>query len=449
MNRFVMSTVLAVLVALVAVPIATAATAVRNDARQRVEAAIKLDSEAANLRVTLDRLLAEHAFLTIEQMRSGLTGSPDHAAAAKGVEGNSTDVANAIGSIYGQAAIAPFGEVWRSHIGYLVDYAISVGKDDAAGKQTALDGLADYRAKVRAFLTQANPGVALGGILDALDMHTAQLITFIDKEHAGDHQGAYAVEREAYPHMFEVGDALAKVIANKFAPRYAGMDVAYSSAGTLRVTLDRLLGEHAFLSAEAMRAGVAGEAYFGAAKAALDANSADLAALVKAAYGEAASAKFADMWRQHIGAYLRYIDATRAKDEAARTQAVDEISLYARQLGEFLAAANPHLDAAATAQLFREHAQHLIDQVEAFGKGDYDTTYTTVRHGYAHMFTVGEALAAALATQFPAKFPARVSLPATDTLPTDDAVLATGRGLFVCSVAGSLRTATTTHPRAR
>ena len=34
-------------------------------------------------------------------------------------------------------------------------------------------------------------------------MHTAQLIEFIDRMHEGDHAGAYELEREAYPHMFE------------------------------------------------------------------------------------------------------------------------------------------------------------------------------------------------------------------------------------------------------
>ena len=46
---------------------------------------VNLGSPAAQLRVDLDRLLAEHAFLTIEQMRSGLTSAPDFAAAAKAV----------------------------------------------------------------------------------------------------------------------------------------------------------------------------------------------------------------------------------------------------------------------------------------------------------------------------------------------------------------------------
>jgi hypothetical protein len=85
--------------------------------------------------------------------------------------------------------------------------------------------------------------------------------------------------------------------------------------------------------------------------------------------------------------------------------------------------------------LLRQHAQHLIDQVVAFGKGNYEATYAIVRDGYAHMFMVGEALAAAIARQFPAKFPANVALPATDTLPTD-AVAVSDRPLFTCPIGG-------------
>ena len=376
-----------------------------------------LSSPAAELRIALDRLLAEHAFLTIEQMRSGLAGAPDFAAAAVGVEANSVQVADAIGSIYGAEAVEPFGEIWRSHIGYLVDFAVAMGDGDAAAQQKALQGLADYRRRLRTFLTDANPGVALDAIVEALDMHTAQLVEFITAVHAGDHELAFRIEREAYPHMFHLGDALARVIANRFPDRYTGLDVAYSSAGTLRVTLDRILGEHAFLAAGAMRSGVAGSEDFGAAGKAIAGNSDDLQAVVAAAYGDEAAADFRELWDAHISAYVQYIEAARDNDTAARDAANAVISDYARQLAAFLASANPHLDAAALTALFRDHATHLSGQVEAFAAGDYDTTYALVRTGYEHMFTVGEALAIGIATQMPMKFPADSVAPSTDTDP--------------------------------
>ena len=203
-----------------------------------------------------------------------------------------------------------------------------------------------YRTQLTDFLGDANPGVELAEIAEALDMHTAQLLEFIDRVHEGDHAGAYELEREAYPHMFEIGDALAKVIANRFPDRFPGVRVAYSAAGTLRVTLDRLLAEHAFLAAEAMRSGLTDAPDFAAAAGAIDGNSADLESVVQAAYGKAAAAAFRDLWDAHIAAYVAYIDATQANDSAASAQATSQVNLYASQLADFLADANPHLDAA-------------------------------------------------------------------------------------------------------
>jgi hypothetical protein len=399
---------------------------------------VDLGSPAAQLRVDLDRLLAEHAFLTIEQMRSGLVDGPDFAAVATAVEGNSVEVADAIGSIYGEAAVEPFGDIWRSHIGYLVDYSVALRTEDAGAQQAAQAGLATYRTRLREFLGDANPGVDLSGIAEALDMHTAQLLEFIEAAHEGDHDKAYELERAAYPHMFHVGDALARVIANRFEDRYTGVDVAYSAAGTLRVTLDRLLAEHSFLAAEAMRGGVSGSPDFEAAKAAIEGNSADLQAVVEAAYGQEAGDAFRTLWDGHIAGYVEYIEASRANDAAARDAATARVNQYAGQLADFLAGANPFLDAAALAQLFEEHAAHLTGQVEAYAAADYETTYRLVREGYRHMFAAGEALAQAIATQMPKKFPADAPAPDTATDPRPSGGLPTGIVLVATLIGISL-----------
>jgi hypothetical protein len=373
------------------------------------------NAPAANLRVNLDRLLAEHAFLTIEQMRSGLASSPDFAAAAKAVEGNSTDVTSAIATVYGAAAGARFGDIWRSHIGYLVDYSIALGKGDQAAAQTALDNLASYRVAIRQLLTEANPGVDLSAITAALDTHTAQLVAFIAAEHSGDEGRAYAIERDAYPHMFMIGDDLAKVIANESPDRFAGLDVAYSGAGTLRVTLDRLLGEHMFLTGEVLRAALTGTAYLDASKAALDQNSAALGSLIEAGFGHDAAAAFAPIWQAHISAYLAYLDAAKANDANAKATALQQIDDAAAQIAGFFAAALPGLDASAVTQALQAHAGHLIREVDAYAAGDYDGAYSLGREGYGHMFQIGETLAAAIAAQLPAKFPAMAAPPNTAT----------------------------------
>ncbi len=66
-------------------------------------------------------------------------------------------------------------------------------------------------------------------------------------------------------------------LATQFPEKFPGRDVARSRAADLRIALDRLLGEHAFLASEATRAAISGGQDVEAAKTALDANSADLA----------------------------------------------------------------------------------------------------------------------------------------------------------------------------
>src|SRR3954463_2819001 len=125
--------------------------------------------------------------------------------------------------------------------------------------------------------------------------------------------------------MFMIGDDLAKVIANESPDRFNGLDVAYSGAGTLRVTVDRLLGEHMFLTGEVLRAALAGTPYLQASKAALDQNSADLRGLVAAGFGEAAAGTFAKLWQDHITAYLAYLDGAKANDANAKAAALQQI----------------------------------------------------------------------------------------------------------------------------
>ena len=72
----------------------------------------------------------------------------------------------------------------------------------------------------------------------------------------------------------------------------------------------------------------------------------------------------------------------------------------------------------ALTTLFQQHAGHLISQVEAYAAADYERTYEEVRAGYSHMFMTGEALALAIATQFPDLFPTDSAAPDTATFPT-------------------------------
>jgi hypothetical protein len=152
-----------------------------------------------------------------------------------------------------------------------------------------------------------------------------------------------------------------------------------------------------------------------AAKGALEDNSADLQAAIEDVYGAEAASAFGASWRSHIDLYLAYLSSTIAGDEDGKQKARNELAAYGETAGAFLAAANPNLNADAVAGLIDKHSNDLLDQVDAYAAGDYAKTYQLVREGYGHMFTIGDALAGAIATQFPEKFPA--TLPGTSTGP--------------------------------
>jgi hypothetical protein len=94
---------------------------------------------AADLRVTLDRLLGEHAVLAMNATDLGVTGSKAFPAAAKALDRNSVEISQAIGSIYGARAAKTFLDgpfQWRAHIGFFVDYTVALARRTGRAGET-------------------------------------------------------------------------------------------------------------------------------------------------------------------------------------------------------------------------------------------------------------------------------------------------------------------------
>jgi len=122
------------------------------------EMSVSIESPATDLRVTLDRLLAEHALLATFAMQKGFGGEKDFEAIAGALEANTVDLGSAIGSVYGEEAETAFLKLWREHIGFFVDYTLATAKKDEAGQNAARDELATYQADFAAFLDSATGG---------------------------------------------------------------------------------------------------------------------------------------------------------------------------------------------------------------------------------------------------------------------------------------------------
>jgi len=181
--------------------------------------------------------------------------------------------------------------------------------------------------------------------------------------------------------------------------------VAADKGSDLRIMLNNLLAEHVFLAATATGAALgARPPEFGAAAAALDANSVALSKTIGSVYGADAEQAFLALWRRHIGFVVDYTSALGAKDKMKQDKAVTDLLGYGNDFGAFLASANPNLPKDVVAGLVRTHIVTLKAVIDAQAAGKQAEVYTNLRAAAAHMQMIADPLAAAIVKQFPAQY---------------------------------------------
>jgi hypothetical protein len=191
------------------------------------------------------------------------------------------------------------------------------------------------------------------------------------------------------------------------SPQIAGMSgvSADTPAADLRSALDGLLGEHVQLAAAATGAALQGrQADFEAAAGTLDANSVDISKAIGSVYGAEAGEAFLGLWRSHIGMVVDYTVASASKDKAKQDKAVGDLMQYAKDFAVFLNSASPALQEEAVIGLVKHHAVTLKQVIDAQAAGNSAAAFSALRMAYGHMAAIAEALADAIAKQFPEKF---------------------------------------------
>ena len=177
---------------------------------------------AAALRASLNLALREHVYLAAAATNAALGGrKAEFEAAAAALDGNSVDVARAIGSVYGPDAEKTFLPLWRKHIGMVVDYTVGVATKDKAKQDKAVADLIAYTDDFGAFLASANPNLPKSVVADLVKHHVVTLKEVIDVQATGDQAKAWNSVRTAAGHMGKIADPLAAAIAKQFPQRFA------------------------------------------------------------------------------------------------------------------------------------------------------------------------------------------------------------------------------------
>lgn len=133
------------------------------------------------------------------------------------------------------------------------------------------------------------------------------------------------------------------------------------------------------------------------------ANAKRLADAVGSYYGAAAGKQMLTLLAGHWDAVKAMTDAQARGDNRARDAAMTRLTANAGEIAKFLSTANPYLPENAVMGLLTAHGAHHAAQIQQVMAGDMRAEAVTWKAMQAHMDTLADALAGAIARQFPAK----------------------------------------------
>jgi hypothetical protein len=134
------------------------------------------------------------------------------------------------------------------------------------------------------------------------------------------------------------------------------------------------------------------------------ANAQSIAGSIEPFYGSKAKEKLFTLLAGHYGAVKAYLDASIAKDAGKQSQATTKLLSNAGEIAGFLSSANRYLPKDAVEGLLQAHGGHHIAEIQQLQVKDYAGEAKTWADMTQHMYVIADALADALAKQFPAKF---------------------------------------------
>lgn len=134
------------------------------------------------------------------------------------------------------------------------------------------------------------------------------------------------------------------------------------------------------------------------------ANAKQIAAAIEPYYGKAAADKLFGLLASHYGAVKQYLAATVANSKEQQDAATKALTGNAAEIATFLSAANPNLPFDTLNGLLLMHVGHHIQQIQQLTAKNYAEEAKTWDAMKKHMYVIADALAGALAKQFPAKF---------------------------------------------
>jgi hypothetical protein len=134
------------------------------------------------------------------------------------------------------------------------------------------------------------------------------------------------------------------------------------------------------------------------------ANAKQIAAAVEPYYGKDASEKLFGLLAGHYGAVKEYLEATVAGSKDKQDAGFKSLSGNASEIARFLSGANPNLPFDTLNGLLLAHGGHHVQQIQQVQSKQYAHEAQTWEAMKRHMYVIADALAGAIAKQFPKQF---------------------------------------------
>jgi len=132
-------------------------------------------------------------------------------------------------------------------------------------------------------------------------------------------------------------------------------------------------------------------------------NARSLADAITPFYGKDAADTLFQLLAGHYGAIKDYMQAGFNERNADKDAASKKLVANAEEIAAFLDAANPHLPKETVLPLLTAHGGHHIQQIDAVQQRDFAREAEVWDAMLGHIYSIADAMAGALAKQFPDK----------------------------------------------
>ena len=134
-------------------------------------------------------------------------------------------------------------------------------------------------------------------------------------------------------------------------------------------------------------------------------NQRDIGAAIVPYYGQAAGDKLTNLLLAHINDAVPVLQAAQDGDTSALNKALDAWYANAKQIADFLSAANPrNWPTSATEPMMKDHITQTTTYSVDLLNGHYAQAITDYGKAEAHMAMMADVLSKGIIAQFPSKF---------------------------------------------